>query len=85
MGCILPAEMGLMKTVRLTAQEGSVLNAAVWLREHLAVPDYDSVDTEFEQYFGCRVVREPPDDRVYGKIYVEFDEQSAALFVLRWS
>ena len=85
MGLILPAEMGLMKTVRLTAQDGPVLNAAVWLREHLSVPDYEIIEPQFERYFGCRVVREPPDDRVYGRVYAEFDEQDATLFVLRWS
>lgn len=74
-----------MTTVRLTAQEGPVLNAAEWLRQHLAIPDYNSADTEFEQYFGCRVVRAPPDDFVFGEVYAEFDEQTAALFLLRWS
>lgn len=74
-----------MKTVRLTAQEGPVLNAAVWLREHLAVPDYEIIEPQFEQHFGCRIVRAPPEDFVFGEVYVEFDEQAAALFVLRWS
>ena len=77
--------MGLVKTVRLTAHEGPVLNAAHWLREHLSVPDYEIIEPQFEQHFGCRVVRDPSDDFVYGRIYVEFDEQAAVEFVLRWS
>lgn len=74
-----------MTTVRIKTDQDAVLNAAEWLRQHLNTPDYDSVDTEFEQYFGCRVVRAPPNDFVFGEVYVEFDEQTAALFLLRWS
>lgn len=74
-----------MTTVRLKADQGAVLNAAEWLRQHLNTPDYNSVDTEFEQHFGCKIRREPPDDFVYGKIYAEFDEQAAVAFLLRWS
>jgi hypothetical protein len=78
--------VGFVKTVRLAADIGSVENAAHWLREHLAVSDYEIIEPQFEEHFGCRVVRDPADDFVYGRIYVEFDdEQAAALFVLRWS
>lgn len=73
-----------MKTVRLAAHEGPVLNAAHWLREHLAVPDYEIIEPQFEQNFGCRVVRDPSDDWVYGRVYAEFDEQAAVLFALTW-
>lgn len=74
-----------MKTVRIAAHEGSVENAAQWLRHHLAVSDYEIIEPQFEQHFGCRVVRDPFDDFVYGRIYVEFDEQAAVEFILRWS
>ena len=77
--------MGLVKTVRLAADIGPVENAAQWLREHLAVSDYEIIEPQFEQHFGCRVVRDPADDFVYGRIYVEFDEQAAVEFILRWS
>jgi hypothetical protein len=85
MGLILPAEMGLMKTVRIKTSEDAVLNAANWLRQHLDRPDYEWIEPDFEQYFGCRIVREPLEDFVFGKVYVEFDEQDAVAFVLRWS
>lgn len=75
----------VMKTVRLAANVGPVENAAHWLRRHLNIPDYENLEPEFEKYFGCRVVRDPSDDFVYGRIYVEFDEQAAVEFILRWS
>ena len=74
-----------MSTVRIRTDQDAVLNAAEWLRRHLAVPDYEIIEPQFEQHFGCRIVRAPPDDFVFGKVYVEFDEQTAALFVLRWA
>ena len=74
-----------MTLVRIKANQDAVLNAAEWLRQHLNTPDYEAVDTDFEQHFGCRVVREPPDDFVFGEVYAEFDEQAAAMFLLRWS
>lgn len=75
----------VMTTVRIKTSKAAVLNAAQWLREHLNVPYYENLEPQFEQHFGCRIVRAPPDDFVLGEVYAEFDEQAAALFVLRWS
>jgi hypothetical protein len=74
-----------MSTVRIRTDQDAVLNAAEWLRQDLAVPDYEIIEPQFEQHFDCRIVRAPPDDFVFGEVYAEFDEQTAALFVLRWS
>ena len=74
------------RLVCLPAHKGPVLNAAQWLRQHLDIPDYETVESQFEEYFRCRVVREPPHDLVYGRIFAVFDcEQDATMFVLRWS
>jgi hypothetical protein len=80
--------MDTASTVRLPAQSQPVLRAAIWLREHLARPDYESIDDDFAEYFGCRVVREPLGGWDYAclDVYAEFDNESAAtMFVLKWS
>ena len=74
------------RSVCLPADQGPVLNAAQWLRQHLDIPDYETMDPQFEEYFNCKVVREPPHDLVHGKIYAVFDsEQDAAWFIMKWS
>ena len=74
------------KLVCLPADRGPVLNAAVWLRQHLDIHDYETMEPQFEEYFRCRVVREPPHDFVYGRVYAVFDcEQDASCFILKWS
>ena len=72
--------------VRLSADRGPVYNAAQWLRQHLDIPDYETMESQFEEYFNCKVVREPPHDLVYGRVYAVFDsEQDAAWFIMKWS
>lgn len=74
------------RLVCLPAYKGPVLNAAQWLRQHLNIPEYETMERQFEEYFRCRVVREPPHDLVYGKIFAVFDcEKDANWFILRWS
>lgn len=74
------------RLVCLPADQGAVLNAAVWLREHLDIPAYETMESHFEKYFKCKVVREPPHDLVYGKIFAVFEhEEDATMFILRWS
>ena len=74
------------RLVCLPADQGPVLNAAVWLREHLDIPAYETMESQFEEYFRCRVVREPPHDLVYGRVYAVFDsEQDTNWFILRWA
>lgn len=75
-----------MKTVRLPAQDrnGAVYKAAQWLRQYLNTPDYESIDSQFERHFQCRIVRDPPNDFVFGKMYAEFEESEAVTFLLRW-
>ena len=74
------------RSVCLPAYRGTVLNAAQWLRQHLDIPDYETMESQFEEYFNCKVVREPPHDLVYGRVYAVFDsEQDAAWFIMKWS
>ena len=74
------------KLVCLPADRGPVLNAAQWLRQHLDIPDYETMEPQFEEYFNCKVVRIPPHDLVYGQIFAVFDsEQDASWFILKWS
>jgi len=74
------------KLVCLPVDRGPVLKAATWLRQHLDIPDYETMESEFEEYFRCRVVREPAHDFVYGRIYAVFDsEQDASWFIMKWS
>lgn len=74
------------KLVCLSADRGPVYNAATWLREHLDIPDYETMESQFEEYFNCKVVREPPHDLVHGRIYAVFDsEQDTSWFILKWS
>jgi len=74
-----------MNTVRLPGWEGPVLNAAVWLRQHLNIPEYEKLEPLFAKYFNCTVIQEfDPDNNFIFKVYVEFDEQDATMFILRW-
>lgn len=75
-----------MNKVRLPGWEGPVLNAAVWLREHLDMPKYETLEPVFAEYFNCAVIRDydPNNHNIY-KVYAEFDEKAATLFILRWS
>ncbi len=74
-----------MTTVRLPAQSQPVLRATIWLREHLARPDYESIDDDFAEYFGCRVVRGLSERPHTNMTYVDFDAKAATMFLLRWS
>lgn len=74
------------RLVRLPAERGPVLNAAMWLRQYLDIPVYESAESQFEEYFKCKIVREPPHEYVYSKMYVVFEcEKNAEWFILRWS
>ena len=74
------------RLVCLPADRGPVLNAAVWLRQHLDIPDYETMEDAFGKYFKCKVIREPSHDLVHGRVYAVFDsEQDASWFILRWS
>lgn len=74
-----------MTRVRLSGRDPAVIKAAEWLRRSLGRPDYEWIEPDFEQHFACSILREPPDDFVFGEVYAEFDEQSAVAFLLRWS
>ena len=74
------------KLVCLPADRGPVLNAAQWLRQHLDIPKYENMESQFEEYFNCKVVRDPAHDLVHGRIYAVFDsEQDASWFIMKWS
>lgn len=74
-----------MNKVRLPAWNGPVLKAAIWLRRHMNIPHYQSIDREFAEYFGCRMIKDCDGDYRRPTIYAEFDEAGATLFALRWS
>ena len=75
-----------MNRVRLPGWEGPVLNAAIWLRQHLDIPKYENIEPVFSKYFNCVVIQEfDPDNHFTFKVYVEFDEPAATMFILRWS
>ena len=70
----------------LPGDHESLNNAGIWLREHLNIPHQLTIFEQFEEYFNCKVVREPPHDLVHGRIYAVFDsEQDAAWFIMKWS
>ena len=76
-----------MTTVRLPGWSEPVIRAAEWLRDHHGIPDYESIDQEFAEYFRCRVVKGLPGwpEHTNSPVYAEFDEAEAAMFLLRWS
>jgi len=74
------------RLVRLPADRGPVLNAAIWLRDNLDIPANETISDAFGKHFNCRIVREPIPDSFYDKIYAVFDsEQDAAWFIIKWS
>lgn len=76
----------MSRLVCLPANTGPVLNAAQWLRQHLNIPEYETMESQFEEYFNCKVVREPPHDLVYGRVYAVFEHgEDVTMFILRWS
>ena len=76
-----------MTRVRLSGWEEPVISAARWLREHKNIPEYEIIEDAFAEYFNCSIIRvyDPEyTDSIY-QVYAEFDEEEAALFILRWS
>jgi hypothetical protein len=61
-------------------------NAAIWLREHLNIPEQCTVFEPFEEYFNCRI---DVDDRVDNWMQpncVVFDNSKDLMaFLLKWS
>lgn len=75
-----------MKTVRLPGWSDPAIRAADWLRDHLDIPNYESLESEFAEYFHCRVVKNDEWNCVDDcAVFLEFDEAEAAMFLLRWS
>lgn len=77
-----------MSKVRLPGWEGPVLNAALWLRDHYSIPEYEVIEDRFCQYFGCEIeitMMDPPYQEFPSKTYAVFDEKDALLFMLKWS
>lgn len=76
-----------LKLVYIPGWEGAVVNAVRWLRDHKNIPEYQTVDEEFAEYFGCKIVSEmmdPPYDNIVGRVYAVFTERDAVAFLLRW-
>ena len=80
-------KMDTASTVRLPGWSDSVIRAAEWLRKHQNIPDYETLEREFAEYFRCRVVTNDGWNRVdHCAVFVEFDSESAVtMFVLKWS
>lgn len=75
-----------MNTVRLPGWSNPVHRAADWLRDHHNIPDYQSLEKEFAEYFNCRIIRNDEWNQVDNRaVFVEFDEAGAAMFLLRWA
>lgn len=74
-----------MRKVRLPGWEKPVLNAVQWLRQQENIPDYESVEQRFCEYFGCEVEHEPTDSIHITRVYAVFTEKEATAFLLRWS
>lgn len=79
-----------MNRVRLPGWSGPVLKAAIWLRKHKNIPDYESVEQAFAEYFNCNIIRIREADPDYlskgiAYVYAEFDARDATMFILRWS
>ena len=70
----------------LPGSHPSTNNAGIWLREHLNIPSYQPLFTQFEEYFNCRVDVDDRRDSWMEPNKVIF-ENSADLtaFLLRWS
>jgi hypothetical protein len=73
--------------VRLPGWSDPVQRAGRWLRSQLNIADYESCESEFAEYFRCRVVpNEDWNHRDHRAVFVEFDsEPEATLFLLRWA
>lgn len=74
----------VVNKVRLPGWRGPVLNAAIWLREHLGIPEYEAIDQPFCEYFGCTVEIEYIGPG-FPLQYAVFDGRAATAFILRWS
>ena len=70
----------------LSGDHHALENAAIWLREHLSIPELCTVFEEFEEYFDCRIEVDNRKDYWMQPNKVVF-ENSAALtaFLLKWA
>jgi hypothetical protein len=63
-----------------------VTRAAEWLRQHLGKSEWESVDTEFAEYFHCELIKKPGSEQLPRSLqYVAFEPAEATAFLLRWS
>lgn len=60
-------------------------NAAIWLREHLDIPQQCTIFNEFEEHFNCRLLGVDRGDSFACPSYVQFNtERDAIAFFLKW-
>lgn len=61
-------------------------NAAIWLREHLSIPEQCTVFEQFEEYFGCKIEIDDRLDNWMQPNRVIFENSKAlTAFLLKWS
>jgi hypothetical protein len=70
----------------LPGNHQSLENAAVWLREHLNVPEQYTIFEQFEEYFNCRIDVDDRKDYWMQPNKVVFDSSAELMaFVLKWT
>ena len=61
-------------------------NAARWLREHLNVPENETIFEQFEENFNCRIdVSDRKDYWMQPNFVVFENSQGLTAFLLKWS
>lgn len=61
-------------------------NAAIWLREHLNVPENETIFKQFEENFDCRIDVDDHRDYWMQPNFVVFENsRDLTAFLLKWS
>ena len=70
----------------LPGDHAALENAAIWLREHLNIPEQCTVFEQFEEYFDCRIeVADRKDYWMQPDKVVFGSGAEVTAFVLKWS
>lgn len=70
----------------LRGDHQSLENAAIWLREHLNIPEQCTVFDDFEEYFNCRIEVDDRFDCWMEPNRVVFESSTdLTAFLLKWS
>jgi hypothetical protein len=71
----------------ILAWSPAAIRAAEWIRQHTSKPLWESIDTEFEEHFQCKLIQQSNGIGLCPEsvLYLEFEPEQATLFLLRWS